>query len=243
MRTATEHRWAGRFIALTLIAALLGAAWLHLQRRPQDLPWTPLRLDQPIGLFTGRKLAGLTRNRASCTALLRATGLKFNEVVPRTSEQCPVPDAVRVADGQAMLALVPAKVAPSCPVVAGLAMWQWQVVEPAAQRIFGASVKQIEHYGSFSCRRMYDRESGAWSEHATADAIDVSGFTLTNGQRINVAGDWKGESKKALFLREVRNGACDLFSTVLSPDYNTQHHDHLHLDQAGRGEYGWRACR
>ncbi|MBU1256939.1 MAG: extensin family protein, partial [Alphaproteobacteria bacterium] len=38
-------------------------------------------------------------------------------------------------------------------------------------------------------------------------------------------------------------GACDLFSTVLSPDYNKAHRDHFHLDQAERGATGWRACR
>ena len=44
-------------------------------------------------------------------------------------------------------------------------------------------------------------------------------------------------------LREVRDGACDLFATTLSPDYNAAHRDHLHLDQAARGARGWRACR
>ncbi len=239
MSFATIHRW----VLLVLIAAALCAGFLYLKRRPQDLPWTPLQLDQPIGLFTGRKLAGLTSRRATCLALLRGTGLKFDEIKPRVGGQCPVSDAIRIHDRQAMLALSPATVAPSCPVAAGLAIWQWQVVEPAAQRIFGASIKKIDHYGSFSCRRIYGRERGSWSEHATADAIDVSGFTLTSGERIRVAVNWKGDGKKAQFLREVRDGACSLFSTVLSPDYNAQHHDHLHLDQAERGEMGWRACR
>jgi hypothetical protein len=41
----------------------------------------------------------------------------------------------------------------------------------------------------------------------------------------------------------VRDGACRLFATTLSPDYNAAHADHLHLDQANRGAGGWRACR
>ena len=41
----------------------------------------------------------------------------------------------------------------------------------------------------------------------------------------------------------VRDGACDLFATVLSPDYNAAHADHLHFDQAMRGAMGWRGCR
>jgi len=55
--------------------------------------------------------------------------------------------------------------------------------------------------------------------------------------------DWTGAGVEAAFLRDVRDGACDLFSTVLSPDYNTAYRDHFHLDQAERGATGWRGCR
>ncbi|TMJ11586.1 MAG: extensin family protein [Alphaproteobacteria bacterium] len=44
-------------------------------------------------------------------------------------------------------------------------------------------------------------------------------------------------------LRGVRDDACKLFSTTLSPDYNAAHCDHLHLDEAPRGALGWRGCR
>jgi len=55
--------------------------------------------------------------------------------------------------------------------------------------------------------------------------------------------DWKGSQPNAAFLRDVRDGACRLFSTTLSPDYNAAHADHLHLDQAMRGKMGWGLCR
>jgi len=236
-------RWLRRLVWLLLLA---GAAWLAfvlLRPPPQDLPWTPLRLGEPIGLFTGRKLTALTDDPGQCAALLRETGLRFEQLPPRGQEQCLVPDSVRVRPGQEMLALAPVSVTPSCPVVAALAVWKWQVVQPAAQRIFGVSVASIDHLGSHSCRRMYGRAEGRWSEHATADAIDVSGFTLADGRRISVLRDWAVPGKKAEFLKVVHDGACKTFATVLSPDYNAQHRDHLHLDQAERGAMGWRACR
>ena len=40
----------------------------------------------------------------------------------------------------------------------------------------------------------------------------------------------------------LRDGACGLFATVLSPDYNAAHRDHFHLDQAARGRFGG-VCR
>lgn len=131
----------------------------------------------------------------------------------------------------------------ACPVAAALSVWEWQVVQPAAQRHFGSRVTAIDHFGSYSCRRIYGRDAGTWSEHATADAVDIAGFRLADGRRITVVGDWTGSGDKAAFLREVRDGACRLFATTPSPDYNAAHRDHLHLDQADRGAMGWRACR
>ena len=90
---------------------------------------------------------------------------------------------------------------------------------------------------------MYGRPNGLWSEHARANAVDIAGFRLEDGRRISVAADWNDRGDKGRFLRDVRDGACRLFSTVLSPDYNRAHRDHLHLDEAGRGAWGWRACR
>ncbi|WP_277979427.1 extensin family protein [Sphingomonas phyllosphaerae] len=221
-------------------------AWSYLRGRPQDLPWAPLDLGQPIGLFTGRKLAALDGEPARCAALLDLAGVRYATVSTRrpAESQCGYDSAVRLERGGARrIALTPESVAVACPVAAALAMWEWDVVAPAAQRHFGARVSRIEHLGSYSCRRMYGRSSGGWSEHATANALDVAGFRLDDGTRVSVLRDWRGGDAKAAFLRDVRDGACRVFATVLSPDYNAAHRDHLHLDQAARGATGWRACR
>jgi hypothetical protein len=60
---------------------------------------------------------------------------------------------------------------------------------------------------------------------------------------VSVVNDWTAGGAEAAFLREVRDGACRVFATVLSPDYNAAHRDHLHFDQAARGARGWRGCR
>lgn len=237
------YRWARRLVWLIFIGAAVLAAYALMRGRPQDLPWTPLDLAQPPGLFTGRKLAALTQHPEQCRALLDRAGIQYTALGPQGSGQCVHNDTVRLKAAAGAAALSPSSVAPSCPVVAALKLWEWNVVQPAAQRLFHSPVKRIEHFGSFSCRRMYGRSRGDFSEHATADAIDISGFVLADGRRIRVIRDWQGQEKDAQFLHEVRDGACDLFSTVLSPDYNAAHADHLHLDQAERGAMGWRACR
>jgi hypothetical protein len=235
----------GAAVAFAVLLGLLFAGYALLRNRPQDLPWTRLDLGQPIGTFTGRKLAGLRGNDAQCRALLHAAGVRYEKLAPvQSGATCGYSDGVRFEPGGAQaIRYSPARLGISCPVAAALAMWEWDVLQPAAARHFGARVETIEHFGSYSCRRIYGRSAGDWSEHATANAVDIAGFNLSDGTRITVAGDWNKGGEKAAFLREVRGGACKLFATVLSPDYNAAHHDHLHLDQASRGEMGWRACR
>ena len=232
-----------RLLLLGALGALALIAYAYLRHRPQDLPWTDLDLAQPIGMFTGSKLAALTGDANGCRALLDRAGVSYVAMKLKGTGQCRHSDAVRLRQEDGAVSLSPASVAPSCPVAAALKLWEWQVVQPAAEQILRKPVDTIQHLGSYSCRRIYGRAQGSFSEHATADAIDISGFILEGGKRISVARDWRGEGKEAIFLRAVRDGACRLFSTTLSPDYNAAHHDHLHLDQAERGKLGGRLCR
>lgn len=239
-------RLTRRLILAAILIAALGLAALgirdYARRHPENLPWTELDLRRPIGSFTGRKLAGLADDPAACRALLTQAGARFAVLPPRRDgAQCGHEDAVRF--GPREIAYRPADVGFACPVAAALVVWEREVVQSAAQRHFGRRAAAIEHFGSYSCRRMYGRETGDWSEHARANAFDVAAFRLADGTRISVVGDWADPGPKGRFLREVRDGACRLFATMLSPDYNAAHRDHLHLDQAARGERGWRACR
>lgn len=238
------RRAIGWLVALALAAMLALVLFAVTRSRPQDMPWAPLDLSQPIGLTTGRKIAALGGDFSRCRALLTRAGVRYTALPPRRDGQCGYDDAVRFAPGGSRrIAFSPASLGVACPVATGLTVWEWNVVQPAAQRIFGQRVVSIDHLGSYNCRRLYGRSVGDYSEHATADAIDIAGFRLADGMRIVVLRDWRGGGDKAAFLHAVRDGACDLFATTLSPDYNAAHRDHLHLDQADRGAMGWRACR
>lgn len=229
---------------LAFLAALAFAAYVWFADRPEDLPWTDLDLAQPVGLFTGRKLAALEDEPERCRALLTRAGVRYERLEPRGEGACRMEDALRLTGGGALTTrLAPAAPDLSCPLAAAFALWQWRVVQPAAQEYLGTPLSSIRHFGTYSCRRLYGRSEGAWSEHATANAIDVAGFVLEDGRVVSVLQDWTGEGEEAAFLRAVRDGGCDLFATVLSPDYNEAHRDHLHLDQAARGATGLRGCR
>lgn len=231
-------------MTIAILGVLAVLAYGFSQNRPQDVPWTPLDLAQPIGMFTGSKLAALDGDVAQCRSLLSAAGVDYQAQTPRGGGQCRVDDAIKpLSSGAMTIGYTPDTVAPSCPVVAALAIWEWQVAMPAARQYLNSDIVRIRHFGSYSCRRINGQSEGAYSEHATANAIDIAGFDLADGRRISVLGDWQGGEEERQFLRAVRDGACAVFSTVLSPDYNAAHADHFHFDQANRGSLGWRACR
>jgi hypothetical protein len=122
-------------------------------------------------------------------------------------------------------------IAASCAAAAALALWERDVVRPAAQRRYGQEIVRIELAGpAYQCRRVAGRADRRLSEHARANAIDIEGFTLENGRTVTVAEGWRGLGRDRAFLRDVRDGACEYFRTVLSPDYNRAHRDHLHFD-------------
>jgi hypothetical protein len=75
------------------------------------------------------------------------------------------------------------------------------------------------------------------SEHAQANAFDISGFRLKSGKLISVLNHWPNTSAESKFLHAARDSACDYFNLTLSPDYNAAHKDHFHVDM------GWiRSC-
>lgn len=213
---------------------LIVLAWQRSERSPLDL-------GAARGGSTGRRLVAL--DFPACRAALDRAGVHYTALPTREEgPACGYRRAIRFERGGSRgIALSPAGAPLACPLAAGLAMWEWQVVQPAALRSFGTPVVGIEHLGSYNCRHIAGAR--AWSEHARANAIDVAAFRLADRRRVTVADEWRSGNATATFLRRVRDGACPLFATVLSPDYNAAHRDHLHLDQASRDGWGWRACR
>ncbi len=224
---------------------VVGIGWFGLQyaqRYPQNLPWADVNLREPIGSVTGRKLTGLSENFAACQQVLRQAQVKFQALPAQGQDACFTNSLVQM-QSPAGITYSPTGLAPTCAVAAALVLWETQIVQTAARKYLQQDVKTIRHFGTYSCRRVNGSASGRWSEHATGNAVDIAGFVLSNGKTLSVLNDWHSDDAEAQFLHEVRDGACRLFATVLSPDYNSAHADHLHFDQAERGTVGWRMCR
>lgn len=221
-------------LILVCLVTAYGLSRLEYFEWPREYdPFALPDLNATPNLLTPFKLKLIDSTVENCRAAFARAG-KAVTIEPERTEaaQCTKQDTIKLASlSTAKLNLEETR----CAIAARLFMWEYNVVQPAARKYFNEPVTEILHFGSYSCRNI--RGSSATSEHATANAFDISGFRFRSGKVITLRQDWQGSQPPAEFLREVRDGVCDYFNLVLSPDYNADHHDHLHVDM------GWyRGC-
>ena len=167
----------------------------------------------------------------ACAAQLNAEKVRFAPLPNRPmGNGCAIENAVQLLDiGTPVANLGPMR----CDLAARFAAWTRHAVQPAARAYLGSEVVKVETFGTYACRNVRGTGgtiAGRRSEHASANAVDVAAFLLADGRRISVLRDWQAEGPTSAFLRRIRESACKRFGTVLSPDYNAAHRDHLHFD-------------
>jgi hypothetical protein len=125
----------------------------------------------------------------------------------------------------------------TCPLARQFTLWAREAVQPAAAQRLGTRVARIETFGTYSCRTVDSQPGARLSEHARANAVDVSGFVLGDGRHITVLEGWNGQDDRVRhFLRAVHQAGCRRFNIGLSPDSDSYHYNHMHFDM-GRGPY------
>lgn len=208
--------------------------------RPPAYPYsqTPAPLvgglvDRPIDGGTQGAVKRAGADLGQCMAQLTAARVRFSPVPDRqNTAACGLSQGgVLGADMGTVARMAPGEVEMTCQTALALSVWRRQSLEPAAREILGSDVVQIDHMGAYACRNVNNGVgSNRISAHAQAAALDFAGVRLRDGRRISVARDWNGDGAEARFLRRIRDDACRVFGTTLSPDYNAVHHDHLHLE-------------
>jgi hypothetical protein len=249
--------------------------------------------------------AEIAAAKADCSRLLGKVTIVSEELPPAREGICgaPAPQLLKTVGPNKVSIDPPATL--TCPMIAGLASWVTDKLQPAAQKNFGSPVTRVIAE-SYSCRNRYGLARAPISEHALMNAVDVSGFVLENGKVVRVSRNWgptaeeikreqkkedqaaeaadkakfqlaasklgahdlakksdekdkadakhkaeeKAKSKSAAeikeeqekeamsaFLHQAHDGACGVFDTVLGPDTNEAHHDHLHLDMKERNRH------
>lgn len=230
---------AGQVADWLTVIAMSGMAFVLADRvlPPQALPWKPLRPEQSVGRPIRPRVENPAQDPAICRGILTQGGVSFQDVPDRTDGNfCALNGAMVVTGG--VVTLKPVGAVMACEEALAYAMWERQVVQPAAMELLGSPVVGIDHYGAYVCRTRYGMAGQPPSEHATGNAVDIGAFHLQDGRVISVEKAWSSPGADGQFVHRVRDGACKVFNGVLSPDYNAAHHNHLHLDMGQ-----WAMCR
>jgi hypothetical protein len=172
-----------------------------------------------------------------CDRRLSSLRVLFDRLDPIKEGACGSPAPIRLRGfdtGQApALAFSPAPTV-SCKLTEALRRWFNDVVQPKAIAHFTAAIVRVTNLSAYNCRSRYADSTQRLSQHAYANAIDISEFITAKGERISVLDDWNSSGERSAFLHDIHDGACEIFGTTLGPEANEAHKNHFHLDMIDR---------
>jgi len=148
----------------------------------------PLPGDLPTVAWTDNAIAAA---KAACDTALKSVALEYEELEPIKQGLCgaPAPILLKSVGSDPKVTIVPAATV-TCSVAHGLAAWLEKSVQPEAKARFGSPVIGLHNAASYSCRNRNGAAAGPISEHALANAFDVSEFVFASGLRITVTEAW-----------------------------------------------------
>ncbi|MBU1304440.1 MAG: extensin family protein [Alphaproteobacteria bacterium] len=124
----------------------------------------------------------------------------------------------------------------NCAMASALPGWLASV-DGYASSVLGSPLAEIVTGTDYMCRARVGGEAALMSEHGFANALDISGFVLEDGRRLDVKQDWpQADAPEGRLWRLAHDAACSSFTTVLGPEANAEHDDHLHLDLGCHGK-------
>ncbi len=174
-----------------------------------------------------------------CEEELKALGVTFEVLEPIAGRNgCGAERPLKVSS--VGIDLRPA-VTTNCEVAKALAVWTKDVMMPSAKLHLNATPNAISTGISYQCRARRGADQVKVSEHAHANAVDISGIAFSDHDTVAIM-DRPGSADDArAFQAAIRGGACAYFTTVVGPGTNTAHSDHLHVDMLQRRN-GYRIC-
>src|SRR5262245_52829456 len=190
------------FVLLVALPAAVVAEVADTPPLPQRNPFRApaeakpvLHKDQPTIPWTEAEIDAAT---AKCNELLTGDPLDYELLPPIKEGICgtPAPVLLRAVGNDPKVVIDPPATM-SCPMADTLGEWLRNTVQPEAIKLFGSPVAKIQNASSYVCRNRYGGANTPLSEHALANAFDVSQFVLANGTRITVLDDWPRVATKS----------------------------------------------
>lgn len=142
-----------------------------------------------------------------CLALLAPLGANIDVTKPIRDGQC---GSAAVVQLKRVGAATPVEISPpatlNCRMVVKLHQWVETSLQPAARETFNAPVRRLVNASGYTCRnRNGSRAATAKiSEHAFANALDVSAIVLADGRSVDVLGNWGHTERDLRAIAEAK---------------------------------------
>ncbi|HEX2447579.1 MAG TPA: extensin family protein [Methyloceanibacter sp.] len=157
-----------------------------MRGKTAEVPPTPaLPADAPTVVWTD---AQVTAARADCAKVLAGVTLEYETLPPLKEGICGAPAPIRVKSINGV-AIEPAATM-TCALARGMSAWISKTLQPRAKAILGTQVVKLHNATSYSCRNRYGGEKTPLSEHALANALDISEFVFESGEKVTVLASW-----------------------------------------------------
>ncbi len=141
--------------------------------------------DRPTLAWSDDEVAAAKRD---CAKLLSGVTLEY-EPLPAVKEGvCGAPAPILVKSIGGVAIEPPATM--TCALASGVANWIGKTVQPRARAMLGTQVVKLHNATSYACRNRYGGETTPLSEHALANALDVSEFVFASGEKVTVLASW-----------------------------------------------------
>jgi hypothetical protein len=146
---------------------------------PADTPSVPWSEDE------------VTAAKADCAKMLAALTLDYESLAPIKEGICgaPAPILLKAIGSEPKVEIDPPATV-TCALAVAIGAWLGETVQPKARAMLGAPVVKLHNAASYTCRNRYGGETTPLSEHALANALDVSEFVFQSGERVTVLASW-----------------------------------------------------
>ncbi len=165
--------------------------------------------------------------RSACAKMLDGLDLDYEQLDPIKKGLCGAPAPIKVRSiGKDPAVVISPPATMTCKLAVTLHAWFKDTVQPSAAEL-GTSLVKIRNASSYKCRNRYGRTDTRISEHALANALDISEFVFASGRNIKLLGNWP-------------YGALRTFTSPPEPPAPNPHRtaDALDAFELGRAETG-----
>lgn len=144
--------------------------------------------DSPTVAWTDDEVAAA---KLRCEKILSGVTLEYQPLPPLKEGICgaPAPILVKSVGSDPKVAIDPPATM-TCALANGLSTWISKTLQPHAKAILGTQVVKLRNATSYSCRNRYGGETTPLSEHALANALDISEFVFESGEKVTVLASW-----------------------------------------------------